>query len=84
MSHKKLLEQEIKSWMKTYNKTLSKMECAFLKQGLEHNKKAFADFYLTLKAHNLKQGQNFTHLKSRPIVPCPGSLLHALGIWIDR
>ena len=60
------------------------MECAFLKQGLEHNKKAFADFNLTLKAHNHKQGQNVTHLKSRPIVPCPGSLLHALGIWIDR
>ena len=84
MNHKKRLEQEIKSWMKIYNKTLSKMERAFLKQGLEHNKKAFAGFYLTLKAHKLKSGQNVTHLKSRPIVACPGSLLHPLGIWIDR
>ena len=83
-NHKKRLEQEIKSWMKTYNKTLSKMERTFLKQGLEHNKKAFAGFYLTLKAHKLKPGQNVTHLKSRPIVACPGSLLHPLGIWIDR
>ena len=83
-NNKKRLEEELKSWMKTYNKTLTKMECAFLKQGLENNKKAFAGFYLTLKAHKLKPGQNVTHLKSRPIVTCPGSLLHPLGIWIDR
>ena len=83
-NNKKRLEQELMSWMKTYNKTLTKMECAFLKQGLENNKKAFAGFYLTLKAHKLKPGQNVTHLKSRPIVACPGSLLHPLGIWIDR
>ena len=70
--------------MKTFNKTLTKMECAFLKQGLDNNKKAFAGFYLTLKAHKLKPGQNVTHLKSRPIVACSGSLLHPLGIWIDR
>ena len=84
INHKQCLEHEIKSWMKTYNKTLTKMECAFLKQGLEHNKKAFAGFYLTLKGHKLKPGQNVTHLKSRPIVTCPGNLLHSLGIWTDR
>ena len=38
-NNKKRLEQELKSWMKTYNKTLTKMERAFLKQGLENNKK---------------------------------------------
>ena len=37
--------------MKTYNQTITKMECAFLKQGLEHNKNAFPGFYLALKAH---------------------------------
>ena len=83
-NNKKCLEQELKSWMKTYNKTLTKMERAFLKQGLENNKKAFAGFYLTLKAHKLNPGQNVTHLKSQPIVACPGSLLHPLGIWINR
>ena len=83
-NHKQRLEQEVKAWIKTYNKTLTKMEQAFLKQGLEQNKKAFAGFYLTLKAHKLKPGQNVTHLKSRPIVTCPGSLLHPLGIWTDR
>ena len=84
VNNKKRLEQELKSWMKTYNKTLTKMERAFLKQGLEQNKKTFASFYLTLKAHKLKLDQNVTRLKSRPIVACPGSLLHPLGIWIDQ
>ena len=83
-NHKQHLIQEIKSWLKQYNKTLTKIERAFLKQGLDQNKRAFAGFYLTLKAHKLKPGQNVTHLKSRPIVSCPGSLLHPLGIWTDR
>ena len=73
-----------KEWMKTYHKNITKMERAFLKQGLKDNKKAFAGFYITLKAHKLKNGQNVTHLKSRPIIACPGSLLHPLGIWTDR
>ena len=24
------------------------------------------------------------HLKSRPIISCPSSLLHGLGVWVDR
>ena len=83
-NHKECLEHEIKSWIKTCNKTLTKTECAFLKQGLEQNQKAFAGFYLTLKAHKQKPGQNVTHLKNRPIVTCPGSLPHPLWIWTDH
>ena len=41
-------------------------------------------FYLTLKAHKLKLGQTVDHLKSCPIISCPGSLLHGLGVWVDR
>ena len=82
-NHKQRLEHEIKAWMKTYHKNITKMERAFLKQGLKDNKKAFCGFYLTLKAHKLKPGQNVTHLISRPIVTCLGSLLHPLGIWTD-
>ena len=33
------IEEELKSWMKKFNKTLTKMERAFLKQGLEKIKK---------------------------------------------
>ena len=84
VTNKTRIEKELRSWMKTFHKTLTKMERAFLKQSLDKNKKAFAGFYLTLKAHKLKPGQNVSHLKSRPIVACPGSLLHPLGIWIDR
>ena len=83
-NHKQRLMQEIKSWLKQYNKTLPKMERAFLKQGLDQNKRAFAGFYLTLKAHKLKSGQSVIHPKSHPIVSCPGSLLHPLGIWTNR
>ena len=83
-NHKQRLENEIKAWMKTYHKNITKMERTFLKQGLKDNKKAFAGFYLTLKAHKLKPGQNVTHLNSRPIVACPGSLLHPQGIWTHR
>ena len=83
-NHKQRLENKIKAWMKTYHNNITKMECTFLKQSLENNKKAFTGFYLTLKAHKLKPGQNVTHLKSRPIVACPGRLLHPLGIWTDQ
>ena len=37
-NNKKHLEEELKSWMKTYNKTLTRMEHAFLIQGLENKK----------------------------------------------
>ena len=38
---------------------------------------------MTLKAHNSTPGQTVDYLKSRPIVSCPRSLLHGLGVWID-
>ena len=60
------------------------MERAFIREKLDSNKAPYARFYMTLKAHKLKEGQNVDHLKSRPIVSCPGSLLHGLGIWVDR
>ena len=60
------------------------MERAFIREKLDSNKAPYARFYMTLKAHKLKHGQTVDHLKSRPIVSCPGSLLHGLGIWVDR
>ena len=63
---------------------LIKNGMSLLKTRPRTKQKSFAGFYLTLKAHKLKPGQNVTHLKSRPIVSCPGSLLHPLGIWTNR
>ena len=60
------------------------MERAFLRKELISNQSPYARFYLNLKAHKLKPGQTVDQLKSRPIVSCPGSLLHALGVWVDR
>ena len=60
------------------------MERAFIREKLDSNKAPYARFYLTLKAHQLKPGEMVDHLKSRPIISCPGSLLHGLGIWVDR
>ena len=60
------------------------MECAFIREELKLNMSPFARFYLTLKAHKLKPGQSVDQLKRRPIVSCPGSLLHGLGVWVDH
>ena len=60
------------------------MERAFICGELKSNQSPFARFYITLKAHKLKPGQTVDHVKSRPIVSCPGSLLHGLGVWVDR
>ena len=53
-------------------------------QRTEINQSPFACFYLTVTANKLKLGQTVDHLKSRPIVPCPDSLIHRLGVWVDR
>ena len=59
------------------------MEHAFIREELKSNQSPYARFDLTLKAHKLKPGQTVDHLKSRPIVSCPGSILHGLGVWVD-
>ena len=69
--------------LKHTTKKLTKMECAFIREELKSNQSPYACFYLTFKAHKLKPGQTVDHLKSRPIVSCPGSLLHGLCVWVD-
>ena len=60
------------------------MERAILRKELKSSQSPYTRFYLTLKAHKLKPGQTVDQLKNRPIVSCPGSLLHVLGVWVDR
>ena len=78
------IKKHILGWLKKYNKKLTRMERAFLRKELKSNQSPYARLYLTLKAHKLKPGQTVDQLKSRPIVLCPGSLLHGLGVWVDR
>ena len=79
-----IIKKSIVTWLKKHHKILTKMERAFIREKLDSNKAPYARFYLTLKAHKLKPGQTVDHLKSRPIVSCPGNLLHGLGVWVDR
>ena len=78
------IKKSILAWLKTHHKILTKMERAFIREKLDSNKAPYTRFYLTLKAHKLNPGQTVDHLKSRPIVSCPRSLLHGLGVWVDR
>jgi len=74
----------LNDWLRKHKSVMTKMERKFLRSRRDENNSPFARFYLTLKAHKLKAGEDVRHLKSRPIVSCPGSLLHPLGVWVDR
>ena len=78
------IKKHILGWLKTYHIKLTKMERDFLCTELKSNQSPYTRFYLTLKAHKLKPGQTVDQIKSRPIVSCPGSLLHGLAVWVER
>ena len=59
--------------MKTYSKTLTKMEQAFLKQGLEQNKKTFASFYLHSKPINLNWAKTLPIRRVDQLPPALGA-----------
>ena len=81
--HADVIKRSITEWMKKYKKVTSRSEKTFLRTHLRNNEKPFARFYTTLKAHKLKRTDPISALRSRPIVSCPGSLVHPLGIWVD-
>jgi hypothetical protein len=71
-----LIKGLLSAWTVKHNQTLTKEERKFLKRHSNDCTDPFPYFYLTMKVHK-------TPLKTRPIVSCSGSLLFALGIWID-
>ena len=66
----------LSSWLARWHADLTKNERRFLRHHLDNNVHPFAVFYITAKVHK-------SPLKSRPIVSCSGSLLYALGVWVD-
>ena len=65
------------SFMYKYRENITPMQRKFLKTNLDGCKDPFPTFYLTIKIHK-------TPWKTRPIVSCSGSLLYAVGVWVDR
>ena len=68
---------QLLTWKTKYKDDISPMQHKFLITNLEQCKDPFPTFYLTIKIHK-------TPWKTRPIVSCSGSLLYALGVWVDR
>ena len=64
-------------WLDKYKEYVSKNEKQFILSSLTENTNPFPVFYITIKIHK-------NPWATRPIVSCPGSLFHALAIWVDR
>ena len=64
-------------WKHKYQDDITPSQRKFLTAHLDECEDPFPTFYLTIKIHK-------TPWKTRPIVSCSGSLLYALGVWVDR
>ncbi len=74
------LRTHLEQWIKVHKDSLSRSDKMSLKIHMKNNTEPFARFYATLKVHKAVNGRPLT---SRPIVSCPGSLLHPLASWVD-
>ena len=70
------IRRKFDSWLHRYTQFLSKQERTFLRRWADDCKEVTPYFYLLMKVHK-------PTLSSRPIVSCSGSLLYALGVWVD-
>ena len=66
----------ITTWLHKHNKSIAKEEKDFIRNSQRKVKNPFPVFYITLKIHK-------TPWTTRPVVSCPGSLLYAIGVWVD-
>ena len=76
-NHATRLRTVLRKWIDRHKASLGEQELKFLRYHLRHNKTPFPVFYATMKVHKAS-------LKTRPIVSCSGSLLHPIGVWVDR
>lgn len=75
-NHMDQVRDRLEKWLKKHNSVFSRAERKFLRRHLDECSDPFPYFYLLAKVHK-------SPLCTRPIVSCSGSLLYALGVWID-
>ena len=67
----------LRRWIKKHQKAVNKQDLRYIRKHLRDNEDPFPVMYLTMKVHK-------TPLTTRPIISCCGSLLHPLGLWVDK
>ena len=76
ISHMAEVRKKINKFLYKHRDTLNATEKKFIRKRTKEVDDPFPVLYLLMKVHK-------TPLKTRPVVSCSGSLLHALGIWLD-
>lgn len=76
ISFEQRIERAFDKWLTKFSQNLNPFEKKFLRHHRMHYQHAFSTFYITFKVHK-------SPLKTRPIVSTSGTLLYALGIYID-
>ena len=70
------VRKRIQKFLYQHRKSLPKQSIRFIRTKTKECTDPFPKLYLLMKVHK-------SPLKTRPVVSCSGSLLHALGIWLD-
>ena len=75
--HMRRTAVNITNWTNKYIRSIHTEERNFIRNSKRNVDNPFPIFYITLKIHK-------SPWTTRPIVSCSGSLLYALGVWVDR
>ena len=73
----KVLKSDIRTWLRKFKNDITPMEYRFIHTKLKENTDPYSYFYLMPKVHK-------SPWTTRPIISYSGSLLHPLGILVDK